>query len=143
MSGRVLLRLVGAAVAVAVVGAGLVALAGETKSRHTTQPADSRLHVELEAELRPGSGKALPDLVRSLVVYCQAEVAATVTEAGIETTAEERFAFTLAPSLDQSDRRQLQGCLEDATVDHLTADVTGMDHEEDAGARATGRSPDR
>lgn len=142
MARRLVPRIVAAGVAVLLVAAGLVALADATQSRHTRQDPDSRLRVELEASLRSGSGKALPALVRSLVSYCEAEIAATVMGAGVEDLGAGRFRFTLRPALDHSDRRQLQGCLEDATVDHLSAEVTLMGGR-GSGARATGTPPDR
>ena len=33
------------------------------------------------------------------------------------------FRVVLEPALDQTDRRQLRGCIEDWTIDHLLADV--------------------
>ncbi|QYG93188.1 hypothetical protein HC251_12615 [Iamia sp. SCSIO 61187] len=142
MARRLLARIVAGGAAVLVVAVGLVALADATKSRHTTQDPDSRLRVELEASHRPGSGKALPALVRPLVGYCEAEIAATVTSAGVEELGAGRFRFTLRPALDRSDRRQLEGCLEDATVDHLSAEVTLME-DRASEAPATGTPPDR
>ncbi len=38
-----------------------------------------------------------------------------------------RYRVVLEPDLDQTDRRQLRGCIEDWTIDHLLVDVVAFE----------------
>jgi hypothetical protein len=54
------------------------------------------------------------------------EVRASVVPGSFTDLGEGRYRFHLDPSLDDADRRQLRGCLEDARVDHFLAEVESL-----------------
>jgi hypothetical protein len=57
------------------------------------------------------------------VVACQLEVRSNVLPDSIETIDDGRFRFVMRPGLDDSDRRQLIGCLQDLRIDNVLANV--------------------
>jgi hypothetical protein len=120
-------RLLGLLV-IALVGlTGVYFLREATESRHTRQDPDSRMEVVIEVASRDRpAAYSTADLGRSLVLACRVEVASHVVDERIDDLGGGRLRFVMQPSLDESDRRQLDGCLEDAEVDHVQADVVSM-----------------
>jgi hypothetical protein len=119
------------AVVVAFVGLLGLALAlrwgfEETMSRHHDVVAGSTTEVVLHAELREGAEHELDEVVEGLVAACRLEVRSDVDPDAIESLGDGRYRFVLDPALDDSDRVQLRGCLQDMRIDHLRADVETM-----------------
>ena len=114
-----------AAVAVLVVVAAVAVVAARegTMSRHRTMPPDSTMEVVVEAERNVGY-TGLEELVVALFQVCQLEVA--TDPVGAPARDGDRFTFVVRPALDDTDRRQLHGCIEDARIDHLQAGVVHM-----------------
>jgi hypothetical protein len=79
-------------------------------------------------------GQTLPELVQALLLMCRLEVPADLTSP-IRDDGDGQFRVTLAPALDQTDRRQLRGCIEDWTIDQLMVNVVSF---EDIGTGVTG-----
>lgn len=104
---------------------GLVVLRETTMSRHADGDPDSRTRVVLEGSTNH-SGVDPSDRVLALFRLCELEVHGDLVDGGVERLGERRFSFTMAPALDRTDRRQLHGCLEDAVVDYLQAEVLEM-----------------
>jgi hypothetical protein len=77
-------------------------------------------------------GQTLDEMVEAQVLSCRLEVSSDV-DGEIEGDGDGRFRATLTPSLDETNRRQLRGCLEDWVVDGVLLDVvtlTGADDDE-------------
>jgi hypothetical protein len=121
--GRVLLGVVGLAVGVF----GVVAVRDATLSTH--QPAVPGSEVEVVVSARSEGaerGQSLPELVEALLLTCRLEVPADLA-GPIRDDGDGRFRVTLAPALDETDRRQLRGCIEDWTIDQLLVDVVSFE----------------
>lgn len=124
------LRAIGTLVGIAVLGVGVYLLRDSTMSRHSVQDASSRLEVLIGADLRGSEpGHHVLDHARAKTFACRTEIALSdpvedltpVTRDG-----EELFRFVLQPSLDDTDRRQFRGCMEDWNMDHVQIDVVSM-----------------
>jgi hypothetical protein len=115
-------------VAAGVVGVG--ALREATLSTHHPVPEGSRV---VSAEARGAEpGQALVELVDAQVRQCRLEVTSDVV-GGAEPLGPGRFRFVLAPAMDETNRRQFRGCLEDWTADHVLLDVEALDDIDPAG----------
>lgn len=123
-------RSVVALIAMGALGVGVLALRDATMSVHTSQDPDSRLEVILEAELRNGeTGQTLEEYTWAKVLACRTEIAYSDPVGPLEPVArgdEARFRLVLQPSLDDTDRKQFRGCMEDWTIDHLEVGVHSM-----------------
>lgn len=123
------LRAVGVVAGALVVAGAVYALREATMSTHYETGADSRLVVVVRAESnRAEEGVRLEQMASAQIDVCTLEVARAgdvqvVREPG------DRFVVTLQPSLDSTDRKQFQGCLEDWTVDHLRLNVESLSDE--------------
>ncbi len=119
----------GGLVAVLFAGAflGGSALMDRTLSRHEGVPPGSELVVEMTISSRAGVEADNEEIAEALVVACQLEVRSSVAGDGIETLAEDHYRFVMRPSLDESDRRQLTGCLQDLRIDNVLANVVSME----------------
>ncbi len=120
--GRVALGALGVIVGVA----GMMALRDATLTRHEPVAKGSKLEVVVEAHTRGGErSQSLHEMVEALLLTCRLEVTsdvgAEVTELG-----DGRFRATLEPGLDASNQRQLRGCLEDWTIDHVRIDAVSF-----------------
>ncbi len=127
---RSALRAVAALVGVMVLGAGVYLLRESTISRHSVQDSTSRLEVLIDADLKGAEpGQTVAEYAQAKVFACRTEVALAdpvgpftpVTRDG-----ESLFRFVLQPSLDETDRRQFRGCMEDWNMDHVQVDVVSM-----------------
>lgn len=116
-----------AALLVVVLG-GIHLLREATMSTHYATGADSRLEVVVEvASNRAEHGVTLGDLAEAQLETCALEVSRTrdsevVPVAGTD----DRFAVTIQPALDSTNRKQYRGCLEDWSIDHVRVDVVSM-----------------
>lgn len=122
-------RLIGATIAVALLGAGVWLLRDATMSTHEPVSPDSRLSVAVDAELRRSEGgQTLLEMVTGKVLMCRLEVRDSDPVGGVEPVrgTPGRFRFVLQPTLDRTDRIQFRGCLEDWNLDHILVDVVDM-----------------
>jgi hypothetical protein len=65
-------------------------------------------------------------MVEAQLLTCRLEVNSDLV-GDIRDDGDGRFYALLAPALDQTDRRQLQGCLEDFVIDHLQMNVVHLE----------------
>jgi hypothetical protein len=106
---------------------GVLALREATLSTHGPVAPDSRVEVVLEAETRHREfGQTLPEMVEALLLSCRLEVSSDVV-GPIRSEGNGRFRAVLQPALDETNEKQLRGCLEDWTLDSLLADVVSID----------------
>jgi hypothetical protein len=115
---RAALGLVGLSIGVA----GVLALREATLSTH--EPVAGR-EMELVVSARTRGGEqdqTLAEMVQAQLLTCRLEV--TSDPAGpIESLGDGRFRVVLIPAMDQTNRRQFRGCVEDFVTDHLQIDV--------------------
>ncbi len=116
--GRVALGAVGLAVGMA----GVLSLREATLSTHQPVAPGSTTEVRFNAGSRHGErGQTLAEMVNALVLTCRLEVSSDLV-GEVESLGDDRFLAVLRPSLDQTNRRQFRGCVEDWTVDQLQTD---------------------
>lgn len=110
-------------VVLAVLGAAIVVVRAATMARET--PVDPRLElaVVLRAHAVREPPGAIEPMTRALVEVCRLGVDTQLVDAGYRRLDPDEFRFVLRPALNDSDRRRLHGCLEDARVEHLQLDV--------------------
>lgn len=122
MKNRLIQGGVLAAVAAGVFFGG-ASLMDHTLSRHVAVRPDSELVIELTVATRAGVEAGNEEIAEALVVACQLEVRSNVLPDSIATLEDGRYRFVMRPSLDDSDRRQLIGCLQDFRIDNVLANV--------------------
>ncbi len=102
---------------------GVVALREATMSTHSAVPPDSRVELVVEASSRGGDeSQTTAERVDAQVRTCRLEVAADLV-GRMEPTGDDRYRGVLAPALDDTDRRQFRGCIEDWVIDNVRLDV--------------------
>jgi hypothetical protein len=115
---RILLGVVGLAVGVI----GVMALREATLSTHEAVDGDG---MELVVDARSAGGErgqTLPEMVEAQVLTCRLEV--TSDMAGpVEDLGDGRYRIELTPAMDETNRRQFRGCVEDFMIDHVQMDV--------------------
>ena len=122
-SVRVLLGLA----VVALLAGGVWQLRSSTLSTHVVKDPGSRLAVTVDAESNQSEpGQTLLEMVTAKVSVCRLEVSTADPTGPLQTGPDGRFRFVLQPSLDDTDRVQFRGCIEDWNVDHLLVDVIEM-----------------
>lgn len=111
------------------VGAAAVfALREATLSTHQPVAEGSRTRLVLEAETEDGEARqSVDEMVEAVLLACRLEVTSDLV-APVAAQGDGIFAAVLAPALDQTNERQLRGCLEDWTIDHLLVDVISVEH---------------
>ncbi len=109
-----------------VAGVGIPVLAEATMSRRTPVDPDSAMEVVLRVRISHEPENSAIEMARTLFAGCRLQVPATVDETGFKRLGSDRFRFVITPGLNQSDRRQLHGCLEDARLQHVQANVLHM-----------------
>jgi len=115
-------RAVVVVVAVAALAAGLDVLADLTQDRADRIPRGSRSEIVLDVRHR-ATGDAEVRTAQGLWGACQGTVWQQLTEPGVVELGDGRFLLTTAPAVGEHAWRRLQGCLEDATVDRVRAEV--------------------
>ena len=105
---------------------GVLALREATLSTHGSVDPESRVELVLDASSRHReSGQTVPEMVEALLLTCRLEVSSDVV-GRIRAEGDGRFRAVLRPALDETNQKQLRGCLEDWTIDSLRADVVLM-----------------
>lgn len=119
---HVLLAVLGVAVGVGAV----VALREATLSTHHHIPRDSRSTILLDAVTKGGEpGQTLDEMVQAILVSCRLEVGRS-DPSELRHEGGGRYRAVLRPGMDETNARQLRGCLEDWTVDHVRIDVVEL-----------------
>ena len=115
---RAVLGLVGLGIGVA----GVIALREATLSTHE---AVTGREMELVVSARTRGGEqdqTLAEMVEAQLLTCRLEVTSDLA-GPIEALGDGRFRAVLVPAMDQTNRRQFRGCVEDFVIDHLQIDV--------------------
>jgi len=120
------------AVALGGVFVGGTTLMDATMTRHDDVEAGSALEVEMTISMRSGVEAGEEEIAEALVVTCQLEVRGGVVH-DLETLGDGRYRFVMTPGLDEADRRQLTGCLQDMRIDHVLANVVSMTQRDPPG----------
>ena len=121
-------RILAAVVALALLGTGVWLLRDATMSTHSPVPSGSQLAVVIDADTRRAEGgQTLREMATGKVLMCRLEIRDSDPVSGLEPLPQPgRFRFTLEPTLDDTDRKQFRGCLEDWNLDHILVDVVDM-----------------
>ena len=119
------LRLLLGAVGVAIGVVGILALREATLSTHESVAA-AQTELVMSADTKGGErNQTLPEMVEAQLESCRLEVASDV-DGPIESLGEGDFRAVLTPALDETNRRQFRGCMEDWVIDHVRINVTEM-----------------
>ncbi|HEY8548190.1 MAG TPA: hypothetical protein VIL36_24195 [Acidimicrobiales bacterium] len=123
------LQLLLGAVGLAIGVVGVLALREATLSTHHPVTAQ-RLEIFISADTKGGErGQDLAEMVEAQLLACRLEVSSDLL-GEVERLDEGRFRAELTPALDETDRRQFRGCVEDWVIDHVRLDITDMvEHE--------------
>jgi len=120
------LRLLLGAVGLAIGVVGVLALREATLSTHQ-RAAGRGVEVVLFAETKGGEhNQTLDEMVEAQLMSCRLEVTSDF-EGPIEPLGNGRYRAMLAPALDQTNKRQFRGCVEDWVIDHVRIDVLSLD----------------
>jgi hypothetical protein len=101
---------------------GVLALREATLSTH--EAVDAR-QVELVVDARSAGGEpsqTLAEMVEAHLLTCRLEVTSDLA-GPIESLGDGRFRAVFEPAMDETNRRQFRGCVEDFIVDHLQINV--------------------
>ncbi len=66
--------------------------------------------------------QTLAEMVEAQLLTCRLEVTSDLA-GPIESLGDGRFRVVLVPAMDQTNRRQFRGCVEDFIIDHLQIDI--------------------
>jgi hypothetical protein len=116
------LQLLFGAIGLAIGIVGVLALREATLSTH--EPVEGRA-MELVVSARTEGGETdqnLAEMVEAQLLTCRLEVTSDV-DGAIEDLGDGRFRAELVPAMDETNRRQFRGCVEDFVIDHLQIDV--------------------
>jgi hypothetical protein len=120
---RVLLGAVGLAIGVVAV----LALREATLSTH--EPVTDAREMELVVHARMRNAEptqTLAEMVEAQLQACRLEVTSDLV-GPIEPLGDGRFRAVLAPAMDETNRRQFKGCVEDWTIDQVLLGVVSLD----------------
>jgi hypothetical protein len=105
--------------------AGVLALREATLSTHD-EAVGRQVELIVSARTHGGEkGQTLAEMVEAQLLSCRLEVSSDFA-GPIEPLGEGRFRAVMVPALDQTNRRQFRGCVEDFVTDHLQIDVVGF-----------------
>jgi hypothetical protein len=103
-----------------------LALRDATLSTHQSVPPGSRIELVVDARTKGGEiGQTLSEMVEAQVLLCRLEVSSDLV-GDVEAMGLGRYRAVLAPSMDESNRRQFRGCLEDWVLDHVRLDGVSL-----------------
>jgi hypothetical protein len=121
------LRLMLAVVGVAIGVVAVVALREATLSTHEHVAPDSEIELVVDGRTKGAEpGQTLSEMVHAQVLTCRLEVNSDLV-GPIESEGGGRFRAVLTPSMDESNRRQFRGCLEDWVIDQVQLDVIRLE----------------
>ena len=104
---------------------GLVGVLALREATLSTHEAVAARHVEVVVSARTAGGEAsqtLAEMVEAQLLTCRLEVNSDL-DGPIEPLGDGRFRAVLVPAMDETNRRQFRGCVEDFVIDHLQIDI--------------------
>jgi hypothetical protein len=109
-------------VGLAIGAVGVLALREATLSTHEAVTA-RQVELVVSARTRGGEqSQTLAEMVEAQLLTCRLEVNSDIA-GPIESLGDGRFRAILVPAMDQTNRRQFRGCVEDFVTDHLQINV--------------------
>jgi hypothetical protein len=124
---KIAIGVVLAAIGLAVGIVAVLALRDATLSTHEPVARGSRIELVVSATTKGGEGhQTLAEMVQAQVLACRLEVNSDVVGA-IEAQDDHHFRAVLTPSMDETNRRQFRGCLEDWVIDGVRLDVERLE----------------
>ena len=121
--GRLALGAVGLLVGVVAV----LSLREATLSTHQRIDPDSEIELVVSASTKNAErGQTVAEMVEAQILTCRLEVTSDVV-GEIEALPRNRFRAVLTPSMDDTNRRQFRGCVEDWFVDQVRLDVVRLE----------------
>jgi hypothetical protein len=101
---------------------GVLALREATLSTH--EPVSGRgMELVVHAKTKGGEeGQTLSEMVEAQLLSCRLEVGSDL-DGPIERLGDGRYRAMLVPALDETDRKQFQGCVQDWIIDHVQISV--------------------
>lgn len=128
--GRIAVTLLLGIVGLGVGVLGVSALREATLSTHEQVSPNSRVEVMVHARIHNTEfNQTLEEAAEAQLLSCRLEVASDIVEweaAEQESSEEGTFRIVLQPRLDETNRRQFKGCVEDFVTDGLQMDVSDM-----------------
>ena len=119
-------RLALLAVGLALGVAAVLALREATLSTHQPVAPGSRIELVVAAKAKGGEPtQSLAEMTEAQLLSCRLEVNSDLV-GPLEGVGPGRFRAVLSPSLDDTDRRQFRGCLENWIIDHVQLDVVHL-----------------
>jgi hypothetical protein len=116
------LGLVGLAIGVV----GVLALREATLSTHEAVSA-REMRLVVSAKTHGGEpDQTLAEMVEAQLLTCRLEVSSDFA-GPVESLGDGRFRAVLIPALDQTNKRQFRGCVEDFVTDHLQINVLELE----------------
>jgi hypothetical protein len=123
---KYVLRVVAGAVGLTIGVVLVIALREATLSTHQPVPANSRIEVVVTARTRGAEpGHTLDEMVEAQLLSCRFQVNSNVV-GDIEQQGNGRYRAVFTPTLDETNRRQFRGCLNDWMIDHFRMHVVRM-----------------
>ena len=120
---RVLLAVVGLGLGIG----GVMALREATLSTHYHVDKSTEAVVILHARIKGEEpGQTRTEAVQAKVAMCRLEVGRS-DPTSIEDQGGGRYRVVLTPGMDETNQRQLRGCLQDWNADHLRIDVLSLE----------------
>jgi hypothetical protein len=120
------LALLAGGVGLAIGMLAVLALREATLSTHQPVADSSQTELIVTARARGAeTTQSLAEIVEAQVQACRLEVNSDVV-GEIATTGDGRFRAVLRPSMDETNRRQFRGCIEDWLIDHVRLDVVSL-----------------
>ena len=118
---RLLLGAVGLAIGVV----GVLALREATLSTHQAV-SGSGAEIILSADIKGAErGQTLDEIVEAQLNACRLEVTSDLV-GEVEPLGDGRYRAVLEPAMDQTNKRQFRGCVEDWMIDHVRIDVLSL-----------------
>jgi hypothetical protein len=104
----------------------VLALREATLSTHHPVPEDSQIELILSVDSRGEEpSQSLAELVDAQVRTCRLEVTSDVV-GEVTPQGGNRFRAVLRPTMDETNRRQFRGCIEDWVIDHVRVNVVEL-----------------
>ena len=104
----------------------VLALREATLSTHQPVSGDSQTELVVTADIRGAeSTQSLQEIVEAQVQACRLEVNSDVV-GEIADQGDGHYRAILRPSMDETNRRQFRGCVEDWVIDHVRLDVVTL-----------------
>ncbi len=84
--------------------------------------------LELAVSQKSFGARSVDDVTEALWIFCRGTLPANTRLVAIEALRGDRVRVTLAPAIGRNSERRFVGCLEDATLDLVQADVTRFEN---------------